>query len=57
MVWQLLGTATGRVEEDGRIDGVAFTDTANGRVEQDGHTDGVTATWYGYWPCRTGRPY
>ena len=56
-MWQLLGTTVDRVEQDGRIDGVAATDTDTGRVEQDGHTDGVATTWNGYWPCRRGRPY
>ena len=41
-------TANGRVEQEGRIDGVAATDTTTDRVEQEGRTDGVEADRYGY---------
>ena len=43
MEWQLLDTATDRVEQEGCIDGVTATDTATDRVEQEGCIDGVTA--------------
>ena len=46
-LWQLLDTATDRVEPEGRIDGVAATDTSTGREEQAGRIDGMAATWYG----------